>query len=222
MLHFYCLWVRCKITETDSFLHLICFWGSLLPEERKQVFMLTPVTLFYLPQIEFVWLSPLQVWGRKPESSEEKERGRDGKRVLLMTLLINIESLSSCITVESWCGMVVELVCVCLLFWGFQSHWKNLQRPWSQTDSFARYFPIDLLLSSCNSSEMLLEELIPCFFPPMFESAHILSCWYLTTIIQGLFYYLEKKPFVDTPFLLRVKLQLPRIWKLPKRYDPSH
>lgn len=53
------------------------------------------------------------------KSSEEKERGRDGKRVLLMTQLINIESLSSCITVESWCGMVVELVCVCLLFWGF-------------------------------------------------------------------------------------------------------
>lgn len=115
---FYALLLASRTEEMDSFLSFICFWSSDFPEERKQVpvcsvTLRTPVTLFYLLQIEFMWLVPAGL-RQQARKLTRPRRQRDKKLDLLMTQLINIESISSCITVETWCGTVMRLGCISL------------------------------------------------------------------------------------------------------------
>lgn len=132
-----------------------------------------------------------------------------------MTQLINIESLSSCITVESWCGTVTQLACVCLCSEASQSHRKygcskNLLR--ERPTHANRHAQAYTLLHDGNKSILItqfvmnnvsrqLKGWFPCFCLWFGVSLYILACCQ-DTVVQGLFYYLpgKKSPFVAIHF----------------------
>lgn len=75
--------------------------------------MNTSHSVLLTPNRVYVTLVPAGLRQQARKLTRQR-RQRDRKLDLLMTQLINIESISSCITVETWCGTVMPLGCISL------------------------------------------------------------------------------------------------------------
>lgn len=111
--------MACRILEIKSFPGFLCSECRVSPEGRKRVWvwtvmLLPPVTLLCVHSRQSGCNSqPRRPEGRRPKSEHRaaRSRSRDNWLDLLMTPLINIESLSSLITVQTWRGSITQPAC---------------------------------------------------------------------------------------------------------------